>query len=119
MSTLTKTEKFILIQKALGESSKEIAAFMGRSVRTVEAHSNNIMTKLGARNFIEAYTMYLLNCKETKQTVSKVLNNVHAHHFKKVLPFIVLILSTVIINPSTNLVRTRILARRFKTEISC
>lgn len=50
---LTKMENEILQLVMNGKSNKQIAAELGRSVRTVEEHRANIMRKLGATNLVE------------------------------------------------------------------
>jgi DNA-binding NarL/FixJ family response regulator len=45
-SVLSDRERQILQLLAEGKSTKEIAAFLGRSVKTVECHRHNIMVKL-------------------------------------------------------------------------
>jgi DNA-binding NarL/FixJ family response regulator len=49
-SELSPREKEVLALVANGQSSREIAAGLGLSVRTVENHRGNIMHTLGARN---------------------------------------------------------------------
>lgn len=55
---ITEREKEILTQVAKGKSSKEIADVIFRSVYTVETHRKNILKKLGAKNMMEAVSMY-------------------------------------------------------------
>lgn len=55
---ITEREKEILKQVAKGKSSKEIADVIFRSVYTVETHRKNILKKLGAKNMMEAVSMY-------------------------------------------------------------
>jgi PAS domain S-box-containing protein len=50
---LTKMENEILQLVMTGRSNKQIAAELGRSVRTVEEHRANIMRKLGATNLVD------------------------------------------------------------------
>lgn len=50
---LTPIENLVLKQIMLGKSSKEIAFDTKRSVRTIEDHRANIMSKLGAHNLVE------------------------------------------------------------------
>jgi DNA-binding NarL/FixJ family response regulator len=54
---LTKRETEVLRLLALGNTSKEVAATMGISPRTVENHRAHIMTKLGCHD-ITAMTRY-------------------------------------------------------------
>ncbi len=50
---LTESEKEILAHVLNGESNKEIAKRLSRSVRTIEDHRAHIMHKLGAGNVVE------------------------------------------------------------------
>jgi len=50
---LTPAEKAVLAVMMQGKSSKEIAALLGRSVRTIEDHRSHMMHKLGAANLVE------------------------------------------------------------------
>ncbi len=50
---LTKTETKVLCYVLDGKSSKEIAAGMHRSLRTVELHRQHIMRKFGVENVVE------------------------------------------------------------------
>lgn len=50
---LTKTETKVLCYVLDGKSSKEIAASMHRSLRTVELHRQHIMRKFGVENVVE------------------------------------------------------------------
>jgi len=50
---LTKRESQILSKIYIGESNADIAAGLGKSVRTVETHRFNIMKKLGVKNVAE------------------------------------------------------------------
>ena len=50
---LTRTELKVLTLVLHGKKNKEIAALLGRSIRTVEDHRHNINRKLGARNHAE------------------------------------------------------------------
>jgi two-component system response regulator FixJ len=54
---LTKTQMKVLKLVIDGKSSKEIAALLQRSVRTVEDHRRHIMCKLGVKNVIELVTV--------------------------------------------------------------
>ena len=47
---LTKREGEVLAQLVIGASSKEAAAQLGISPRTIEIHRAHIMGKLGAKN---------------------------------------------------------------------
>jgi two-component system response regulator NreC len=49
-ATLTPREKEVLKLLAEGSSVKEIAAFLGLSIKTVEAHKFNLMRKLNIHN---------------------------------------------------------------------
>lgn len=49
-SSLTLREKEILERIVVGETTPEIAAALNLSVKTVEFHRANLMTKMGARN---------------------------------------------------------------------
>jgi DNA-binding NarL/FixJ family response regulator len=51
---LTPRELEVLRQEAEAKSSREIAAALGISVRTVEGHVCMILRKLGVRNRMEA-----------------------------------------------------------------
>lgn len=51
--TLTKAERRILHFLITGQSSKEIAKQLFRSVRTVELHRQHIMRKMGVKNVVE------------------------------------------------------------------
>lgn len=50
---LTPRERQILDRLWNGEESKYIAECLGISVKTVEAHRNNLRRKMGARNVAE------------------------------------------------------------------
>ena len=50
---LTKTETRVLYHVLEGKSSKEIAALVHRSLRTVELHRQHIMRKFGVDNVVE------------------------------------------------------------------
>jgi len=52
-SPLTEREREILQLLAEGRSSKEIAAHLGVSVKTVETHRRNMMQKLNMRSVAE------------------------------------------------------------------
>lgn len=56
---LTAREREVLLQVASGASNKEIAAILGISIRTVEAHRDSIGKKLGVRSVAEL-TRYCL-----------------------------------------------------------
>lgn len=47
---LTKREREVLVLVGRGRSAAEAAAELGRSVKTVEAHRNNLREKLGLKN---------------------------------------------------------------------
>lgn len=49
-SQLTARERQVLEQIGVGRSMAEISAELGRSVKTIEAHRNNLRAKLGLRN---------------------------------------------------------------------
>lgn len=51
--SLTNREKIILRQLVEGHTNKRISRELGISVRTVEAHRNNIMKKLNARTIVD------------------------------------------------------------------
>jgi DNA-binding NarL/FixJ family response regulator len=53
-ASLTRTERRVLESVALGRSSKEIAAFTGKSVKTVDNHVAAILRKLQAHSRGEA-----------------------------------------------------------------
>jgi DNA-binding NarL/FixJ family response regulator len=50
VSGLTERQREVLIGVAQGYSTKSIAGFLGRSIRTIEKHRLEIMHKLGLRN---------------------------------------------------------------------
>lgn len=50
LAQLTKREREVLRLVARGRSAAEAAAELGRSVKTVEAHRNNLREKLGLKN---------------------------------------------------------------------
>jgi DNA-binding CsgD family transcriptional regulator len=56
---LTHREKAVLAQIVKGGSSKEIAIQLGISLRTIEFHRANIMTKIGARNVADLVRIML------------------------------------------------------------
>ena len=47
--SLTPRERDVLIEIARGQTSKEIAAILGVSVRTIESHRESLLRKLGVR----------------------------------------------------------------------
>lgn len=53
ISTLTQREREILRYIAQGLSKKEIAAKLNLSVKTIETHSSNLMSKLGIHDRVE------------------------------------------------------------------
>lgn len=59
LGRLTAREREVLEKAAEGLHSKEIAAVLGISSRTVEVHRTRIMEKLGARNVAELVRMAL------------------------------------------------------------
>ena len=56
---LTPRERIVLAQVVRGASSKEAAAALGVSPRTVEFHRANIMNKLGAKNTVDLLRIVL------------------------------------------------------------
>jgi len=50
---LTKLEKFVLSQVVAGRTSREIAALLHRSPRTVEVHRTHILHKLGVSSTVD------------------------------------------------------------------
>jgi two-component system, NarL family, response regulator NreC len=48
--SLTGREKEVLVLVARGHTNKEVSSQLGISVKTVEVHKTNIMTKLGLKN---------------------------------------------------------------------
>lgn len=50
---LTKRQKEILKLAVNGMSNKEIAEYLGKSIRTVEAHRFTMMKKMGVKNLLE------------------------------------------------------------------
>jgi DNA-binding NarL/FixJ family response regulator len=50
LAQLTKREREVLVLVGRGRSASEVAAEIGRSVKTVEAHRNNLREKLGFKN---------------------------------------------------------------------
>jgi len=59
VSALTGREREILVHVAQGKTNKETAAQLGISVRTVEAHRDSLMRKLGIRT-VAGLTRYAL-----------------------------------------------------------
>ncbi|MGD9545081.1 MAG: response regulator FixJ [Methylocystis sp.] len=59
LATLTKREREILEMLVDGRSNKVIAHDLGISVRTVEAHRANVMTKMRVKNLAELVRMFL------------------------------------------------------------
>ena len=57
--TLTTREKDVLARVASGERSKEIAARLGVSPRTVDAHRASIMRKVGVHSVAELVRYHL------------------------------------------------------------
>ena len=55
-STLTPREREVVKMIAQGNSAREIAAFLGLSVKTVEAHRFNLMRKLDIHNRAQLVT---------------------------------------------------------------
>ena len=56
---LTPRERIVLAQVVRGASSKEAAAGLGVSPRTIEFHRANIMNKLGAKNTVDLLRIVL------------------------------------------------------------
>jgi DNA-binding NarL/FixJ family response regulator len=52
--TLTGREQDVLTLVAKGHTNKEISSHLGISVKTVEVHKNNFMSKLGLKNRADA-----------------------------------------------------------------
>lgn len=50
LGRLTNRERQVLVLIGQGRSAAEVAAELGRSVKTVEAHRNNLREKLGLKN---------------------------------------------------------------------
>lgn len=57
---MTTRERQVLIGVALGYSSKRIAGYLGRSVKTIEKHRSKMMHKLGLHN-AAAVTRYAMD----------------------------------------------------------
>jgi len=55
-STLTPREREVVKMIAQGNSAREIAAFLGLSVKTVKAHRFNLMRKLDIHNRAQLVT---------------------------------------------------------------
>jgi DNA-binding NarL/FixJ family response regulator len=55
-STLTPREREVVKMIAQGNSAREIAGFLGLSVKTVEAHRFNLMRKLDIHNRAQLVT---------------------------------------------------------------
>lgn len=55
-STLTPREREVVKMIAQGNSAREIAALLGLSVKTVEAHRFNLMRKLDIHNKAQLVT---------------------------------------------------------------
>ena len=70
MSTLTPREREILKLLAEGNSVKEIAVLLGLSVKTVEAHTFNLMRKLDIHNKAQLVT-YAIQKKIIKVPVNQ------------------------------------------------
>ena len=60
-STLTPREREVVKMIAQGNSAREIAAFLGLSVKTVEAHRFNLMRKLDIHNRAQLVTYAIQN----------------------------------------------------------
>jgi DNA-binding CsgD family transcriptional regulator len=56
---VTPRERSVLAQVVRGASSKEAAAALGVSPRTIEFHRANIMDKLGAKNTVDLLRIVL------------------------------------------------------------
>jgi DNA-binding CsgD family transcriptional regulator len=56
---LTPRERIVLAEVVRGASSKEAAAGLGVSPRTIEFHRANIMNKLGAKNTVDLLRIVL------------------------------------------------------------
>jgi DNA-binding NarL/FixJ family response regulator len=50
LTQLTKRERQVLVLVGRGRSAAEVAAELGRSVKTIEAHRTNLREKLGLKN---------------------------------------------------------------------
>jgi two-component system nitrate/nitrite response regulator NarL len=59
LSTLTKREREVLALIAEGKSQKQIATALGISVKTVGAHVQNVLSKLGLHSRVEAVAMVM------------------------------------------------------------
>jgi DNA-binding NarL/FixJ family response regulator len=57
LSTLTTREREVLTLVAEGESQKQIAMSLGISVKTVGAHMQNLLSKLGLHSRVEAVAL--------------------------------------------------------------
>ena len=57
LSTLTTRERQVLALVAEGKSQKQIATSLGISVKTVGAHVQNVLSKLGLHSRVEAVAM--------------------------------------------------------------
>jgi len=60
-SPLTPREREVVKMIAEGQSVKEIAAGLGRSIKTIEAHKFNLMRKLGVHSKAELVTYAIEN----------------------------------------------------------
>ena len=59
--TLTPREREVIQLVAEGESSKQVAARLGISTKTVETHRNNVMQKLNLHSMVELVTFAVRN----------------------------------------------------------
>jgi DNA-binding CsgD family transcriptional regulator len=60
LSRLTPREREILRHAILGETAGDSALSLGISRRTVEVHRQQVLTKLGVRNLVQAVRMIAL-----------------------------------------------------------
>ncbi|MFE6701424.1 DNA-binding response regulator [Streptomyces sp. NPDC057718] len=69
LPTLTSREQEVLRNLAEGMSTAETAARLRVSPATVKSHVSHVLTKLGARNRLEAVLLFQRSCERAAETV--------------------------------------------------
>ena len=59
ITPLTPSEQRVLAEVAKGSSNKEVATVLDKSLRTVESHVSNILSKTGFKNRTQLTRWYI------------------------------------------------------------